>query len=393
MDKKIYSVSEITQTIKMLLEQSLPTLWVEGEVSNFKEHYSGHLYFSLKDSDAQISAVMWKSRAQFSDFPLEDGLQIRALGNIRVYEKTGRYQIDIIQIQPAGTGKLQAEFEILKKKLYQEGLFAEENKKPPPLFPQSVAVITSPTGAAVQDILQVLKRRAPYLNIYIYPVKVQGIGAADEIANALKLANETPFIDVIIVGRGGGSLEDLWAFNEEIVARAIFMSQIPVVSAVGHEIDFTISDFVADLRAPTPSAAAEMIVPAIEDVANTFNSLNSRIIYALNSYLEYKKQRILSIKNSYGLRRSADIIRQNIQRVDDLAYRLSLTSEGLISKNKEKINQLKKQLNNLNPETILSRGYSITFKSNKIVYDASDLKKGDILETKVYTGKVKSIVD
>lgn len=161
MDKKIYSVSEITQTIKMLLEQSLPTLWIEGEVSNFKEHYSGHLYFSLKDSDAQISAVMWKSRAQFSDFPLEDGLQIRALGNIRVYEKTGRYQIDIIQIQPAGTGKLQAEFEILKKKLYQEGLFAEENKKPPPLFPQSVAVITSPTGAAVQDILQVLKDVLP----------------------------------------------------------------------------------------------------------------------------------------------------------------------------------------------------------------------------------------
>lgn len=392
MEKKIYSVSEITKTIKMLLEQSLPTLWIEGEVSNFKQHYSGHFYFSLKDNDAQIAAVMWRSRAEQVDFELEDGLQVRALGNIRLYEKTGRYQIDILQIQPAGAGALQLAFEQLKKKLYNEGLFDDSLKKPLPSFPEKVAIITSPTGAAIRDILNVLKRRAPYLEIAVYPAKVQGEGAAAEIAGAIRLANATKEADVIITGRGGGSLEDLWAFNEETVARAIFDSEIPVVSAVGHEIDFTIADFVADMRAPTPSAAAELIVPDWLDIQNTFSGFRTRILQAFKNGLNQRRQYILTLKNSYGLRRSGDVIRQYMQRIDDLSARFTHNFSHMMIQKKDRFDQLRKRIDNLNPKTVLLRGYSITFKNGKIVRNIESLEQGDLIETNLSGGKIESII-
>ena len=321
MEKKVYSVSDITLSIKRLLEESLPTLWIEGEVSNFKTHYSGHLYFSLKDENAQISAVMWKSRADSLDFELRDGLLVQVLGNVRLYEKSGRYQVDVLQMKPSGAGLLQKAFEELKMRLFSEGLFAEENKKPIPAFPEKIAIITSPTGAAIRDILNILRRRAPYLDIYVRPCQVQGKGAEKEIAKAIAEINSMDNIDVIITGRGGGSLEDLWAFNEEVVARAIYNSRIPVVSAVGHEIDFTISDFVADLRAPTPSAAAEMIVSDHRDIINTFSGIHSRLVISSKNNLDFLRQKIVALQKSHGLKRTTDIIHQYAQRIDELNIR------------------------------------------------------------------------
>ena len=393
MEKKIYSVTEITQTIKVLIEQSLPTLWIEGEVSNFKPHYSGHFYFTLKDQDAQISAVMWRSRAELVGFSLEDGIKIQALGNIRVYEKTGRYQIDILQIHPAGSGALQFAFDQLKKKLFAEGLFSEEHKKHLPDFPENVAIVTSPTGAAIRDMLNVLKRRAPYLEIFIFPVKVQGQGAAEEIAKAIDLLNKFEKPDVIIIGRGGGSLEDLWAFNEEVLARAIYSSDIPVISAVGHEIDFTIADFVADMRAPTPSAAAELIVSDFSVILSAISDYKTRLLKSFSYRTEQLKQYILTLKNSYGLRRSEDLIYQHMQHVDEINNRFIRAFAIGIQQNTEKIRSFKKQLFNLNPASILSRGYSITYKNGDIIKNIGNIKKGDQIETRLSGGKIESTVE
>ncbi len=260
-EKQVLSVSDITRQIKNSLELRFPRVWIQGEISNFKRHTSGHLYFTLKDEGAQISATMWRSRAGTLLFGPEDGMKVIARGGITVYPPRGSYQIDVDQLTPLGVGELQIAFERLKQKLVAEGLFDEGRKRPLPELPSRIGIITSETGAALHDIRTVLNRRFPAIEVLLIPVRVQGPGAAEEIASAVKDMNRYGKIDVMIVGRGGGSLEDLWAFNEEIVARAIYASEIPVVSAVGHEIDFTIADFVADLRAPTPSAAAEMVVP------------------------------------------------------------------------------------------------------------------------------------
>ncbi len=253
MDRHIYTVSSLTHEIKMLLETSFPRLWVEGEISNYKAHSSGHIYFTLKDENAQIRCAMWRFKAGELLFRLEDGLKVIVEADIQVYEKSGNYQLIVQQLQPAGIGALQLAFEQLKQRLRAEGLFDEAHKKPLPTFPERVGVITSPTGAAIRDIISVVHRRFPAVQLILYPVRVQGEGAAEEIVHAIKDFNEFKEVDVLIVGRGGGSLEDLWAFNEEKVARAIYASRIPVVSAVGHEVDFSISDFVADRRAATPT--------------------------------------------------------------------------------------------------------------------------------------------
>ncbi|MBI4429018.1 MAG: exodeoxyribonuclease VII large subunit, partial [Ignavibacteriales bacterium] len=258
--RKILTVTEITRKLRIYLEETFPQVWVQGEISNCKRHTSGHLYFTLKDEAAQISAVMWQSNAETLLFALEDGMKAVVRGAITVYPPKGNYQIDVDKVQPIGVGELQLAFERLKQKLAAEGLFDPRHKKPIPEFPQSIGIITSESGAALQDIRSVLSRRFSAVKVIFIPVKVQGPGAAEEIAQAISDMNRFGKVDVIIVGRGGGSLEDLWAFNEEIVVRAIFASRIPVISAVGHEIDFSISDFVADLRAPTPSAAAAMVV-------------------------------------------------------------------------------------------------------------------------------------
>src|SRR5436309_5744953 len=267
---KVFTVSELTRNIRGTLETKFGAVWVQGEISNYKLHPSGHQYFTLKDQLAQISCVIWRDTMLPLRQPLADGAQVQVYGTVTVFEARGQYQLNVQIIQPRGVGILQAKFEALKRKLEAEGLFAPERKRPLPKFPRRVGIVTSPSGAAVRDILNVLRRRAPWLRILINPVRVQGTGAAQEIAVAIRelaMPNEHwPPLDLIVVTRGGGSIEDLWEFNEEIVARAIFHSAVPIVSAVGHEIDFTICDFVADLRAPTPSAAAELIVPNVTDL-------------------------------------------------------------------------------------------------------------------------------
>lgn len=389
---EVYSISEITRTIKMLLEDSLPTIWIEGEVSNFKAHYSGHYYFTLKDSEAQISAVMWRSRTTQQPFIPEDGMKIQALGNIRLYEKSGRYQIDIIRMRQAGVGQLQMEFEQLKQRLNEEGLFKQEFKKPLPEFPQSVGIITSSTGAAVQDMINVLKRRAPYVEVIIKPVKVQGQGAAEEIAAAIKAFNRYGAIDLLIVGRGGGSLEDLWAFNEEIVARALFESKIPVISAVGHEIDFTISDFVADLRAPTPSAAAELAVPDSEDFRSRMAYYSQRLTTLFENRLEILRNRIDGITKSYGLRRLEDRLKQYALQIDDLNANLVQAISIKKNRNQETVKFYAQRLASLNPRQVLRRGYSITYWNDTVLRDLNQVQSGDKLITEIALGKISSTV-
>jgi len=392
MEKKVYSVSDITFTIKNLLEESLPTIWVEGEISNLKAHFSGHNYFSLKDENTQLAAVMWRSRVERNPLTLEDGMLVQCLGNIRVYEKTGRYQLDVLQAKPAGIGNLQQAFEELKLKLMQEGLFEEEAKKPLPQFPAKIALVTSPTGAAIKDMLHVLKRRAAYVEILIFPVKVQGEGAAMQIARAIDNLNGYKDIDLIIAGRGGGSLEDLLAFNEEVVARAIYNSNIPVISAVGHEIDFTIADFVADMRAPTPSAATELAVVDRNELAGIFMGFHNRLTSLLNVKIESIRQRLLSYKKSYGFRRSPDLVFQNAQRLDELNMRRIKAFKLYYKQSLDKVKHIEKMISNLNPENILSRGYSITFSEGNVVKSIADIKTGDNVTTRLKDGNVDSTV-
>src|SRR5437899_148942 len=293
---KVFTVSELTRSIRGTLEAKFDAIWVQGEISNYKQHASGHQYFTLKDQRAQIACVIWRDAMAPLRQPLVDGVQVQVYGTVTVFEARGQYQLNVQILQPRGLGLLQAKFEALKRKLEAEGLFASERKRPLPKFPQRIGIVTSPSGAAVRDMLNVLRRRAPWLHILINPVRVQGTGAASEIAVAIReLATLNvlwPSVDLIIVARGGGSMEDLWAFNEEIVARVIADVDVPIVSAIGHEIDFTICDFVADLRAPTPSAAAELIVPDIIDLRRRIDELAGCLQKCLHSFLEHQKTRL-----------------------------------------------------------------------------------------------------
>ncbi len=389
---EIYSVSEITHSIKLLLEESIAPLWIEGEVSNFKAHYSGHFYFTLKDSGAQISAVMWRSRASQVRFKLEDGMKIQAFGSIRLYEKSGRYQIDIMRMQPAGVGNLQLAFEQLKEKLKAEGLFDPVHKKPLPAFPSRIGIVTSSTGAAVRDILNVLKRRAPHVEIIIKPAKVQGEGAAEEIAAAIDAFNRWGQVDLLIVGRGGGSLEDLWAFNEEVTARAVFNSKIPIISAVGHEIDFSITDFTADLRAATPSAAAELAVPDFSEIRGQIFYFKERLSRNLQNYINRLKTAVLSLANSYGLRRIEDRLQQLALQVDELDAKLAQACLFQLNQRSNIVTQLEQRLNGINPKQVLKRGYSITYKNGTVVKDTVSLSEGDAIVTEVSGGRFSSSV-
>jgi len=391
-DALIYSVSDITHVVKMLIEENIPAIWVEGEISNFKAHYSGHLYFTLKDENAQLSAVMWKSRTSNLSFTLEDGMLVQAYGNITLYEKSGRYQIDIIEMQPAGRGRLQAEFERLKHKLEAEGLFDVSHKKSIPRYPNSIGIVTSETGAALQDILNILKRRAPQVNIILRPVKVQGEGAAREIAEGVRELNIYKNLDLIIVGRGGGSLEDLWAFNEEIVARAIYNSEIPVISAVGHEIDFTISDFVSDLRAPTPSAAAELAVPDRKELIENLLNLSKQLEVTYKNRINSLKEKIQSLAKSYGMRRPVDILHQYALQIDNLTGKLEKNFIDYMNQGRQKCEHLKMRLDNLNPKNVLRRGYSLTYYNGALVKSAEKLVKDAEIVTEFYKGAVNSKV-
>ena len=389
------TVSELTRDIKLLLEEGLPSLWVEGEISNFKRHSSGHLYFSLKDADAQINCVMWRGRNQSLLFQAEDGMKVMALGNVTVYEKQGRYQLDVIRMQPLGSGELQMAFEALKQRLNNEGLFDAQYKKELPEFPEVIGVITSPTGAAIRDIVSVIERRYPAVRLLLRPVRVQGSGAAEEIANAIDAFNKDGQVDLLIVGRGGGSIEDLWPFNEEIVARAIFNSRIPIVSAVGHEIDFTISDFVADFRAPTPSAAAEIAVQDSQAILYQIQQWQQQISQHVSNQIDGYHQELSALFKSYGLRRPEGQVREYRLQLDDIVRRLAESRTRMIDERKKHILRIQNQLGALNPEAVLARGYSVTSRlsDGQMVTNASDVSPGETICTRVHQGQIYSLVE
>jgi exodeoxyribonuclease VII large subunit len=387
-EKNVITITELTRQIKYSLETSFPRVWVEGEISNFKQHTSGHLYFTMKDEGAQISAVMWRSRVANLAFQPEDGMKVIARGSITVYPPRGNYQIDVEQIQPVGLGELQVAFERLKQKLATEGLFDADHKKPIPEFPERIGIITSETGAALQDIRNVLSRRHPSVEVILVPVRVQGTGAAEEIAEAIKRMNRIGNVDVLIVGRGGGSLEDLWAFNEEVVARAIYASKIPIVSAVGHEIDFSIADLVADLRAPTPSAAAELIVrdrtELLEDIANLCYTMRG----ALDNRISDFRGQAASLIASYSFNHPRDMVREYSQSVDELDRSLVVSFAHIFRIVHQRHNALRHQLQALSLNGALKRGYAIVRKEGRIVSNANLLHRNDRADIQFHNGTV-----
>ncbi len=376
------SVSELTNQIKNILEGNFKTMWVLGEISNLSRPGSGHLYFTLKDSDAEIKAVMWKGSNQYLRFKPEDGMQVLAFGKLNVYKSRGVYQLDLKQMEPSGIGTLYLAFEALKKQLAEEGLFDLDRKKELPKYPDIVGVITSQAGAAVQDIFQILGRRAPFVNAILRATKVQGEGAALDIVQAIEEFNEYKKVDVIILGRGGGSLEDLWPFNEEVVARAISDSNIPIISAIGHETDYSISDLVADKRAPTPSAAAEIVSPSVSDIKEKFDRLEMKLESYIKNLIERKWQSIDELINRHS--------RQQPKRIIELQYselvKLSDRFINSILHNQNywgmKLNPLTEKLSALNPKAILERGYSVAFKlpGKQIIRASKDIEKGHEFE-------------
>lgn len=394
MQAKIYTVSEITRDVKNLLEQSFPTIWVEGEISNYTLHSSGHRYFSLKDENAQIRCVLFRWEGRRLVFEPQDGMKVYALGNLTVYEKSGQYQLSVIRLHPVGIGELELAFQRLKERLYKEGLFDEAHKKPIPEYPEVIGVVTSPTGAAIRDIIEIIHRRDPGVKIILNPVRVQGEGSAEEIAQSIVDFNNYKKVDLLIVGRGGGSLEDLWAFNEEVVARAIYDSKIPVISAVGHEVDFTIADFVADLRAPTPSAAAELAVKnrieVLKEVKNLFKTLISTQRFILDDH----KSRIIMAQESYGFKKAIDLIAQKAQRTDELLKNLMKEVKKYFDYKKKSLSLVLGKLNALSPLSVLERGFSITRKlpGLEIVKNAGKLKSKDEIEVKFFKGRIEAEV-
>jgi exodeoxyribonuclease VII large subunit len=333
--RKIYSVYEITSEIKKTLD-AFGIIWIRGEISNFKRHSSGHMYFALKDDRAQLKAAFFRNSNIYLKFRPEDGLEVLVRGRISVYEPRGDYQVIVEFMEPVGLGSLQLAFEQLKEKLRKEGLFDEARKKPLPLLPQKIGIVTSPTGAAIRDMLRVLARRNASLHVLIYPAKVQGEGAAREVTEGVRYLNGRRDIDVIIVGRGGGSIEDLWAFNEEIVARAIFESRIPVISAVGHEVDFTISDFVADLRAPTPSAAAEMVSGAREDLMATVQSFQGRLLQAVRLGIETRRVAVERLARSRAFYVAPNKIRDFQQSFDEATLLMGQAIHHVLARSRQR---------------------------------------------------------
>jgi exodeoxyribonuclease VII large subunit len=392
--KKIVSVWEVTHRIKACLEEALPRLWISGEISNLSRPRSGHIYFTLKDKRAQIPAVVWRSTAARLRFELEDGLEVLAYGKISVYEAGGKYQLYVDRMEPRGLGALQLAFEKLKAKLHEEGLFDPAKKKPIPRFPSRIGVVTSPSGAAIRDILKVIDRRFPKVSVSLIPVRVQGEGAAGEITEAIDQFNGLPDMDVLIVGRGGGSLEDLWAFNEEIVARAIDRSRIPVISAVGHEIDITIADLVADLRAPTPTAAAELAVPELRKLLETLENSGNRLKINLRDRLARARTHLQALERSYGFNRPRDQLRQLQQRLDDLSLQIGKGIQNRLHGFHESVQREAARLEGLSPLRVLKRGYSLTTRTGekRPLTTTDDLREGLEIETRLARGGITSTI-
>jgi len=437
-DIKYYSITALNRAIKNMFDSKpeLNNVFIKGEISNFKHHTRGHLYFTLKDENSRIAAVMFAGPATKLKFEPEDGMKVLVAGRVTVYEQTGGYQIYVEQMDLDGIGNLYLEYEKLKKQLEQEGLFSIEHKRPIPKYPKRIGIITAPTGAAIRDILSTIKRRYPICETILFPALVQGTGAKESIVEQLNRAQDFD-LDVIICGRGGGSIEDLWAFNEEIVARAIYNSKIPVISAVGHEIDFTIADFVADLRAPTPTGAAEMAVPNLVDLKTLIEQYKIRMNENIKGIINYNTKRLDSIRESYILKNPLALYEVKEQKLDtyidrlngfmstmlnDYKNRLDNIKSSYVLKNplatyevkRERINNLESILNKiiisqidvnkhkyevminklelLNPLNILSKGYSLVTVDGMVVKDTNELKIEDTINIRMHKGNVKAIV-
>jgi exodeoxyribonuclease VII large subunit len=390
--EKIYSVGELNQTVRMLLEGTFSAVWIEGEISNLACPSSGHAYFTLKDPTAQIRCAMFSHRQRVSNMSLKNGLQVLVKAKISLYEARGDFQLIVERIEVAGDGKLQQAFEALKKKLAEEGLFAPEYKKPLPTFPKTIGIVTSPTGAAIRDTLSILKRRFRSIPVIIYPTLVQGQQASTQIAKAIAVANEHAQCDVLILTRGGGSLEDLWPFNEEVVARAIFASNIPIVSGVGHEIDFTIADFVSDLRAPTPSAAAELVSPDQAERLLGLKQSEQRLHHTMRKTIQSCEKNLEHLQKR--LRHPREALLNRMQHLDQLEQTLIRVQSHFLQQKTLGLKTLSEKIDALSPLKILHRGYAlITDTDERIVQSAKGLAVGDMLKTQWADGHAWSKVE
>ncbi len=385
---EILSVSDLTKQIKYTLETNYSQIAVQGEISNFKPHVSGHWYFNLKDADAVISCTMWKGLNNYVFFTPQNGMKVIVKGRITVFPPRGSYQLDVRSMKPAGVGELQAAFEQLKQKLADEGLFDEENKRPIPSFPAKIGIVTAIDGAAFKDMISVASRRYPLVELIIAPSKVQGSGAAETIVKSIKQLNKRKDIDVIIVGRGGGSIEDLWAFNEEIVAREIFNSTIPIVTGIGHEVDFTIADFVSDFRAPTPSAAMEIVTPDKDELFAFINEFSYNSTQNIKKICADLKQNVSIILNSYGFRIPIDLVRRKSQQVDNITYRFTQNNERQFLLKKNKLSLLLKTIESHDIKKALKKGFVLVRQDSKFITRAKnfDNKQDSLLE--FYDGEI-----
>ncbi len=383
------SVSELNSYIKNKIadDEYLNNVLIKGEISNFKNHYTGHMYFTLKDENSLIKCIMFKSYAQKLDFMPKDGMKVFVLGGVSVFERDGIYQIYVKAMQEDGVGILYKKYEELKQRLDEEGYFDESHKQKIPLMPKVIGVLTSQTGSVIRDIINVSTRRNPNVQIRLYPVPVQGEGAAEKIADGIRFMNENNLADVLILARGGGSLEDLWPFNEEIVAHAIYNSKLPIISAVGHETDFSISDFVADLRAPTPSAAAELAVPDIYEIKQKINVYQNRLRMSLVKKVEIMKLRYEKCMNSRVFKEPTRNINDNYLRIDNYIKRLENTIKIKQKEEKTKYIELISKLDALSPLKTLTRGYSIVETDNKIIKSSTQLKTGDKIRLRFSDGQ------
>jgi len=415
-ERKVLSVRELTRRIKNLVEPPLKFVHVEGEISNHKVQQAGHHYFTLKDEEASLGCIVWQSSARLLRFEPADGMNVIAWGRVEIYAPYGKYQLIVDGMEPRGLGALQMRFEQLRDKLQRDGLFDPARKRPLPFLPRRVALVTSPTGAALQDMLRTIFTRFPRAHVLLYPVRVQGDGAAEEIAHALRHINlARPDIDVIIAGRGGGSIEDLWAFNEEVVARAIADSRIPVVSAVGHETDTTIADFVADVRALTPTDAGQRVLPRLADLEDAIDELRAKLRRALRTRAETERARLGRLGDHHALRSPERIARDQRQRLDGFIERLAGALRGVPERRRQNLDRLRAKVQGglppmrairreldaraqhlaaLDPRAILKRGYSITYDGRgRIVSDAKAVSEGDEIRTVLGNGAVRSTVN
>ena len=383
------TVTQLNKYIKDRFEEdeNLNAILVKGEISNFKNHYTGHLYFTLKDENSLIKCIMFKSYAERLAFKPKDGMKVMVFGSVSVFERDGVYQIYAKSLLEDGMGDLHEQFEQLKAKLEKEGLFVESHKKPIPLYPKVIGVLTSQTGAVIRDIINVSTRRNPNVYIRLLPVPVQGPGAAEQIAEKIKIMNDKKLADVLIIGRGGGSLEDLWPFNEEIVARAIYESELPIISAVGHETDFTIADFVADLRAPTPSAAAELAVPDVYELKQKINDYQNRCRMSLKKQIQVMRLRYEKCMKSRVFTDPMRKIRDSDIVLDSYVQRLENRIRNIQKDNKTKYVELVTKLDTLSPLKTLTRGYTLAEKDNRIVKSVNELNKGDEIKLRFFDGE------